>query len=169
MTVTWRADREADPADGGYMAGTRDFLATTSGKLLTFVLAGIAIVVAAVLIWRSFGPPSEVVDANTRYFVDTKTGKSFRRELKAGMRMPIDAPSGEKTGYLAELCFWNADGSQRKEPYAVVLNSALGKPEPTFCPDCGRLVVGHNPVPMEGSKPPPKKQEYVPRRGGREQ
>jgi hypothetical protein len=169
MTVTLRAGREADPADGGFMAGTRDFLASTPGKLLTFALAGVAILVAAFLVWRSFGPSAEVVDANTRYFVDVKTGKSFRRELKAGMRVPIDAPSGEKTGYLAELCYWNTDGSQRTEPFAVVLNSAVGKPEPTFCPDCGRLVVGHNPAPTEGRKPPPKKDEYTPRRSARDQ
>jgi hypothetical protein len=170
MSVTLRADQKADPADGGLMPATRDFLASNPGKLLTMVLSGAAVAVAAWLVWRSFGPSADAADANTRYFVDIKTGKPFRKELKAGMRLPIDAPSGEKTGYLAELCFWNADGSQRKDPFAVVPNSALGKPEPTFCPDCGRLVVVHNPAPSgPDSKPPPKKEQYVPRRSGREQ
>jgi hypothetical protein len=143
----------------------RDFMASTSGKVLSIAVVGVAALVAAVLVWRSFGAPSEIVDANTRLFVDVKTGKPFRRELKTGMRYPIDAPSGEKTGYPAEACLWNADGSERKEPFAVVLNSELGKPEPTFCTDCGRLVIPHNPAPGPGIKPPPKKEEYTPRRG----
>ena len=151
------------------MPATREFLASTPGKLITISVVLVLVAGCAYLVWRSFAPPPEVVDSNKRWFVDIKTGKSFRADLEKGMRLPIQAPSGEKTGYLAELCWWNADGSVRKEPYAVVLNAALGKPEPTFCPDCGRLVVGHNPAPVEGRKPPPKKDEYTPRRSGREQ
>jgi len=42
----------------------------------------------------------------------------------------------------------------------VLLNEATGKPGPTFCPDCGRFVVPHNPSPQMSPKPPPTKQEY---------
>jgi hypothetical protein len=148
------------------MPATGEAQSTNLRKVLTIGITAIAIVIAGWFIWRAFSTPSYVVNANTRWFVDTETGKPFQDELKAGTRLPIRAPSGKQSGYLAELCYWNADGSHRKEPSKVVLNSSLGKPEPTFCPDCGRLVVGHNPAPGPNSKPPPKKEEYIPGRGG---
>jgi hypothetical protein len=52
----------------------------------------------------------------------------------------------------------------------VLINQWKNSTEPTFCPDCGRLVVGHNPPAVAGSTPPPTKEEYAknPRRGSRE-
>ena len=51
----------------------------------------------------------------------------------------------------------------KPEPTWVLVNEFVGRPGPTFCPDCGRLVVGHNPAPGEGVKAPPKQAEYKPR------
>ena len=56
---------------------------------------------------------------------------------------------------------WTADGQSKPTPTAVLLNESIDKPGPTFCPDCGRLVVGHNPRPAEASQPPPTAQEYA--------
>ncbi len=77
------------------------------------------------------------------------------------MHIPVKSPfTGKETGYKAELCFWTKDGSTKTDPTAVLMNDDVGKPGPTFCPDCGRLVVHHNPVPGPHSKPPPTREEY---------
>jgi hypothetical protein len=65
------------------------------------------------------------------------------------------------TGYPAEACYWTADGGTKTEPTWVLMNAVLGKPGPTFCPDCGRLVVARNPMPGPGVKPPPTQQELL--------
>jgi len=83
--------------------------------------------------------------------------------------MPVLAPSGKNTGYEAELCYWTKDGKPKETPTPVLLNIYKGIKGPTFCPDCGRLVVGHNPPAMEGAKPPPTKDEYTPRYRSRDQ
>jgi len=40
------------------------------------------------------------------------------------------------------------------------MNTYIGKPEPTFCPDCGRLVVARNPVAQPGMRPPPTREQW---------
>jgi hypothetical protein len=93
--------------------------------------------------------------------VCAQTGKAFTVELKDGLSIPVRSPySGQQTGYPAELCYWTKDGKPKDEPTAVLLNSWVGKRGPTFCPDCGRLVVGRNPEPAPDRKPPPTREEY---------
>jgi hypothetical protein len=104
--------------------------------------------------------------SSDRMFIDSKTLKPYPLELKIGMTIPAKAPSGGNTGYPAEACWWTKDGKKRSEPYYVIMNSYLEKPEPTFCPDCGRLVVRHNPPPGEVGKPPPTKEQYTSRGSG---
>ena len=109
-----------------------------------------------------FAPSPEVAQANDRIYICSETGKSFHVSLSDldGKTVPIYSPYSHKnTGYPAELCYWNADGTPKKDPTPVLLNSDIGKPEPTFCPDCGRLVVGHNPMPVPGRQPPPTQAE----------
>lgn len=99
--------------------------------------------------------------ANTRWFVCTDTLKSYKLDLSKVQTLPAYSPfSGKNTGQPAELCYWNADGSTRKDPTPVLLNSWRQDPSPTFCPDCGRLVIGQNPAPDGRMKPPPTKAEY---------
>jgi hypothetical protein len=105
---------------------------------------------------------SEAID-RTRYrlFMDSETGKTFTLELKIGMTIPVISPyTGRATGYQPEACYWNADGTTKSTPTYVILNSYLGKSGPTFCPDCGRLVVANNPPPAPGQRPPPTRDEY---------
>jgi hypothetical protein len=129
------------------------------------VLIGVTILAGVVLIFMSFkwsfGPSAAAQLTNHRMFVCSKTGKAFPMELEAGMTIPVRSPySGENTGYPAEACYWTADGQFKDTPDYVLLNSEVGKPGPTFCPVCGRLVVGRNPRPLPGSKPPPTQAEY---------
>jgi hypothetical protein len=141
------------------------FFNSAPGKvLLVLVILGGG-VFAYYQIRNVFGESAGAAHANDRIFVCSETGKSFHVTLTASTQVPAYSPfSGKPTGYPAELCYWTADGKIKSEPTAVLMNVYVGKSGPTFCPDCGRLVVGHNPQPHEGSTPPPTKAEYEARR-----
>jgi hypothetical protein len=142
-------------------SGLREFLNSPKGKGLAIGGAVMLIIVAGVFIWRAIGPSEAQSLARDRMFIDAKTGKEFKHELSAGEMIPVDAPSGGKTGYPAEACYWTKDGKTKTQPTWVLLKEAVEhKPVPTFCPDCGRLVMGHNPLPKPGGKPPPTEEEY---------
>jgi hypothetical protein len=107
-------------------------------------------------------------ESRNRWFICTGTGKAFRKKLEPGMTFPVESPhSGKATGVQAELCYWTKDGKAKEDPTPVLLNERAGKSGPTFCVDCGRLVVGNNPLPLTGAKPPPTQAEYAARRGTR--
>jgi hypothetical protein len=130
-----------------------------------FVVAGVIIfALLAGVVWlikANFGQSSAAQLANKQEFVCSKTGKGFSVTLEAGMSIPVKSPySGENTGYPAELCYWTADGQMKDKPDPVLMNSFVGKPEPTFCPVCKRLVVHRNPKPAPGGNPPPTEDEY---------
>jgi hypothetical protein len=144
----------------------REWLESSGGKIavaLLILIAGVAVFFAV----RSLVSPSEAgALSRDRLFICSETGKQFRKRLEVGMTIPVMSPfSGKATGYEAELCYWTKDGQIRKEPYPVLLNTHKGKPEPTFCPDCGRLVKPLNPAPSAGDRPPPTEAEYKARRG----
>jgi hypothetical protein len=148
-------------------AGLREFLNSSRGRSITLVAVIIVLAAAAFFIWRSLGPSEAEAMSRDRVFIDSKTMKAFEHELKIGDRIPVDAPSGGRTGYPAELCYWTKDGKEKKDPTAVLLKHWIRESGPTFCPDCGRLVVGHNPTPGPGAKPPPLQSEYKERDRGR--
>jgi len=152
-------------------SGLREFLNSPKGRTASFAAVVAMLLVAGFLIWRGLGPSEGEVIARDRMFIDAKTNKPFEHQLKMGEFIPVDAPSGGKSGYPGELCFWTKDGKEKKEPTVVLLKSWTGQSGPTFCPDCGRLVVGHNPAPGPNVKVPPTQAEYKPRedsgRGGR--
>jgi hypothetical protein len=141
-------------------SGLREFLNSPTGKMLSVGFAVVVIAVAGFLIWRSMGLSEAEAMSRDRIFIDSKTMKPFEHELKIGDMIPVDAPSGGKTGYPAELCYWTKDGKEKKDPTPVLLKHWIGETGPTFCPDCGRLVVGHNPMPGPTAKVPPLKSEY---------
>lgn len=128
---------------------------------LVFIVIAIGIVYW--MIQNFSGKPQSGFDASQRVFIDSETLKPFNYELKLNDTVPVSSPfSGKKTGYPAEMCYWTKDGTIKEEPTPVLLNEAVGKPGPTFCPDCGRLVTAHNPPPQTGATPPPTRDEYVP-------
>jgi len=137
----------------------RQFLASPAGK---GVGIGIVVLGLVVVVWAVRSQfHSDIIDVSRdRQFIDSKTGKLFSYSISPGETYPVKAPSGEKTGYPAELCYWTKDGKIRQEPYPVLVNQWIHKAGPTFCPDCGRLVIPHNPRPQPGDKPPPTKAEY---------
>src|ERR1700722_15677672 len=133
------------------------WLKSTSGRtvILLLSLAAVGLCVWAVMSAVHGDTPG---DPNNVTYVDSTNNKAFKHRNAAGESIPILAPSGQNTGYPAEPCYWNADGSTKTDPTWVILNEQLGKTGPTFCPDCHRLVVGHNPEPGPGVKPPPTQQ-----------
>jgi hypothetical protein len=146
------------------MAGVRGLLDKPWGKWLGISFAIIAIVVAGYFIKNSLYSAT-VRDERTRPFIDSVTMQPFTHVLEKGESIPVDAPSGGKTGYPGELCYWSKDGGTKTDPTVVLLNSWVHKPGPTFCPDCGRLVVALNPAPNPNRPPPPTKEEYEKRYG----
>lgn len=101
-------------------------------------------------------------DTSNPFFID-EAGEVFRARLKVGVDVEIKNPKTGKPGYRVEWCWWTKDGKPRTEPFPVLLQEYMGKPGPTFCPDCERLVVPHNPQIIEGLPTPglpPLRSEY---------
>ena len=142
------------------MNGPREFLNTTAGKVIVGI-AGLILLLVVVWLGKTYLGSSEAEALSTdRVFIDAKTGKQYNYSIQPGDKIPVKAPSG-MSGYPAEPCYWTKDGKPKQEPTWVLLNEYVGKPAPTFCPDCGRIVRSHNPAPQAPDfRPPPTKAEY---------
>ncbi|MFO0836306.1 MAG: hypothetical protein U0638_15165 [Phycisphaerales bacterium] len=120
-------------------------------KILAMVGASAAVLVFAILLLRStlFSGPDAGDLSRRRMVIDTKTGEVIKDfPIPENSTMPWTNPkTGEKTLVQGEGCFWTKDGKAKLEPTYVLLNEMTGKPGPTICPDCGRTVVAHNPLP----------------------
>ncbi len=139
----------APPGDPGAGAAAR------SGGPLSGGLGIVVFVVlfgsAAYLSYRTLttAPIPEAVPVVTD-FLCIETNQHFRYGMKDGEHTPVLSPFSQKrTGYPTEKCLWTRDGKRKLDPTYVVLNHFLGKSGDTICPDCGRVVVGHNPPPPE--------------------
>lgn len=138
----------------------RDFLDTRPGQIASYALGALAFLAVAWVVVGSFGRSDAARYANDRVYIDAETGEVFYRTLRPGDTMPVEAPSGKRTGYEAERCYWTADGKPKTEPTFVLLNEAQDKPGPTYCPDCKRRVVAQNPAPLtDDAAPPPTEAE----------
>jgi hypothetical protein len=145
------------------MSGFRGILEHPKARGAAIFILLVVLGLAAWNIWNSVTPNNSVAAAESPLFIDSETGQTFRVKFQPGMHIPVMSPyTGRETGYVAELCYWTADGQIKSDPTAVLMNSDIGKPGPTFCPDCGRLVVVHNPNPnaRPGMRPPPTEAEY---------
>ena len=140
------------------MSKLRNFLRGPAGKLLAVVVISIGLFVLY-LNGRSLLGESQVAsNSRDRIFIDAESGKAFEHRLQIGDTYTIESPyTHKKTGYPAELCYWTKDGQRKHDPTPVLLNQYKGKKGPTFCPDCGRLVVPMNPI---GQSAPPTEADY---------
>jgi hypothetical protein len=89
-------------------------------------------------------------------FICSETGQVWEYTLQAGDTEPVYSPFSKKnTGYQAEACYWfkDSDGSwkAKSKPTWVLVKKRVDETttEKTYCPDCEREVVGHNPRPPE--------------------
>ncbi len=150
------------------MEALREFLDSPKGKVAAglLVLAGLLAIYYSVR--NNLGPSEAARMSSERFMVCAETNQSFKITVKPGLEFPCKSPySGRNTGYPAELCYWTRDGQIKQSPTCVLLNSVINKPGPTFCPECGRLVVPRNPPPVAG-KAPPTEEEYRRNRPSRE-
>lgn len=146
----------------------RDFLASDKGRYAGFAIAVLGVLLAIWMIVRQFGGGIAAQTA-TRVFVDANTGESFTYRLSMGEMIPVPSPhsGGQRVGYEAEPCHWTREGQPKQEPTWVLVRVKVDpQAGPTFCPDCGRLVVPRNPPAGPGMQPPPTEAEYKNRRGG---
>jgi hypothetical protein len=146
------------------MEGVRGFMQSPVGKGFSIVVS-IAALLLGIYVVRAAIQGDTPGDPNNATYVCSETGKAFKHRNVVGEDVPVLSPyTGRNTGYPGEPCYWTASGQPKDEPTWVLLNETVGKSGPTFCPDCGRLVVAHNPAPEPGMKPPPTQQEYAARR-----
>ena len=118
------------------------------------VLLALTLFALAGAIWFTFGRDRNFIydPLNSRVYICSATLKTFEHQLQPGEVEPIISPyTGKNTGYLAEMCYWTKNGKRKKTPTYVLLNEHLGRKEKTYCPECGREVVGHNPPPPENT------------------
>ena len=146
----------------------RDLLNSKAGRTVATLVGILGIGVIVWTVKANFGASDGAASSRDRVFICAETLKPFNHELREGESVPVYSPhSGKQTGYPAELCLWTKEGKVKDKPTPVLLNEWAGKKGPTFCPDCGRLVVAHNPPPQAGSKPPPLKEQYTLQNRGR--
>jgi len=114
------------------------------------VLTGITVGAVSIARWVMSGGdlPREL---RRRTLIDSETREVFEdMPVPTGAALPLEHPgTGRATLYPAERCHWNADGTAKLEPSYVLLNAYAGSDDPTRCPDCGREVVAHNPLPPD--------------------
>jgi hypothetical protein len=125
--------------------------AAAAGAAAVGAVAVLAIVLRS---GRSLEDPGS--RSRVRVAIDAETGTVFERyRIQDGDGVPWKNPrTGDRTLYPAEKCFWSEDGSFKDTPTYVLLNELIGKSGPTICPDCGRAVVAHNPLPpFPGDEP----------------
>lgn len=146
----------------------KTWLSSPGGKTTIYILIVPLVGIAIYSIYHYRNNPTD--DANYTMYICTETGKTFRHRNEVGETLPIYSPfSGKNTAVPAEACFWTRDGGTKTEPTWVLVNEFIHKPGPTFCPDCGRLVIGHNPRPGPGVQPPPTQEDWNARMASRRQ
>ena len=120
------------------------------------VVAGVIFIAAVGLgVYLTYGKSAARLAAE-RVFICAETGKIFEHTIREGEEEPIKSPyTGRNTGYEPETCFWTKgpDGKYRAKltPTYVLLKSRVNPKtrEKTYCPDCGREVKPHNPLPPQ--------------------
>lgn len=125
-------------------------------SIIKMVVAGVIFLVAVGVAWKNLAGDSQAEYASIRGFMCNDCKAVFDYTPKEGDREPIECPKcGHQSGYSAERCYWtkgpDGEWAAKAEPTYVILNIRLDRNnlEPTFCPDCGREVIGHNPLPPE--------------------
>jgi hypothetical protein len=129
-------------------------------QMLALPLGLLAVIYLGWSLWRGNDSDALAADSSLVWFMDAD-GNAYQQRLELG-QAEFKNPKTGKQAFKAELCYWTKDGKKKTGGTKVLMNRYKGLEGPTFCPDCGRLVVDRNPVPIEGLevKVPPTKAEY---------
>lgn len=110
----------------------------------------VLLLIAAVILYSSLSGEDAAASTKKRLAIDSESGRTFEVRIIEGERFPWANPeTGERTLYPAEACFWTRDGKAKLEPTYVFVKAYLGSRDKTVCPDCGREVRQHNPLPPD--------------------
>ena len=143
----------------------QDFLHTRAGQYTAYAASAVVLLLLGWLVVSATLGGSNARRSTDRIFIDARTGQQFGYRLSKNEMTPVPSPysRGERVGYEAEPCYWKADGTFDSTP-TWVLPKVKADPQagPTFCHDCGRLVVPRNPEPYPGANPPPTQAQYKP-------
>ena len=120
-------------------------IALASGAAVLCV--GVLVYIIASSVSASSSSPQNA--SRHRNLIDSKTLVAYAKyPVPDNALFPLKNPkTGENTLYQAELCYWTKDGKAKLSPTFVLLNEQLGQTGQTMCPDCGRRVIVHNPMP----------------------
>lgn len=128
-------------------------VADDSGVTRQRVLLAVAIVAlaaAGVVAWHYFPRGPDTTIASRRPFKCAECNAVFPHDLELGETEPINCPKcGKKTAWIPEACYWTKDGKAKAEPTWVIVKERMGLEGKTYCPDCGKEVVGHNRMPSK--------------------
>jgi hypothetical protein len=120
------------------------------------IVAAVIFVVAGGVAWYMLRGKTAADMAAVRIYMCSETGKAFEHKIREGEEEPIESPyTGKRTAYIPEACYWTKgpDGQWKAKltPTYVILESRLhpGTRKKTICPDCGKEVRGHNPMPSQ--------------------
>lgn len=118
------------------------------------IVSAVLFVLAGGVAWYMLSGKTAADVAAVRVYVCSETGRTFEHKIREGEEEPIESPYTNKaTGYIPETCYWTKaeDGKWKAKltPTYVLLKRKLNPDsrEKTYCPDCGREVIGHNPMP----------------------
>ncbi len=143
-----RGREAAAPSKSGRGGGLGEMRRVLVGGVSLLIVIG---ALAFLAMRAGGGPPDAGAMSRKRVAKDAVTGQVFEDyRITEGDAMPWAHPStGERTLYPVEKCYWAPGGGAKAKPTFVILNDMLGEDGPTICPDCGREVIRHNPLPPE--------------------
>jgi len=132
------------------LQGSRLSLSHTRKTQFKVIGSILLLLVSIFLVAQNFTGTSIGEASRSRVAVDSENGKVFTIKIIEGERAPWRNPdTGERTLYPGEACYWTRDGKAKLEPTYVFVKSYVGINEKTYCPDCGKEVRSHNPLPPD--------------------
>ncbi|MFH0980449.1 MAG: hypothetical protein V2A79_02790 [Planctomycetota bacterium] len=119
----------------------------TAKKIGAIALALLTLGILVRVVWQGLAAQESPND--TRTLMDSETGDVFPVTIEELKPYPMPNPkTGKNTLYRTEVCYWGEECRKRGGTH-VIMNTLMGKPEPTHCPVCGHVVRFHNPLPPD--------------------
>jgi len=117
---------------------------------LVITVTVLCVGVCGYYVWSTFGQDKVADSVNTIVLKCAESGEEFEVRLTADFPpYPHENPKTHaQTLYPAEVCYWGEE-CRKRGGTRVILNSLLGKEEPTYCPVCGHIVRPRNPRPPD--------------------
>ncbi len=119
-------------------------------------VAVVLLVATGVIAWVQLGGKSVYDISLDRAFICSETLRPYEYTIKIGDSAPYYSPHTDRnTGYPAEPCYWardeNGGWARKDKPTLVFVKKWMDRTteEKSYCQDCGREVVQHNPPPTD--------------------